>query len=56
MENIKIKPYKEIVVKERTFTTSGEEITAFRFKTDKLGNELEVNELPAKLVKPLNNQ
>ena len=50
---IKIKPYREIVVKERTFTTSGEEITAFRFKTDKVGNILEVNELPAKLVKPL---
>jgi len=50
---IKIKPYKEIVVKERTFTVTGEELTAFRFKTDKMGNVLEVNELPAKLVKPL---
>ena len=50
---IKIKPFKEVIVKERTFTTSGEEITAFRFKTDKVGNILEVNELPAKLVKPL---
>ena len=50
---IKIKPFKEVVVKERTFTTTGEEITAFRFKTDKVGNILEVNELPAKLVKPL---
>ena len=50
---IRVKPYKEIVVKERSFTTSGEEITAFRFKTDKQGNILEINELPAKLVKPL---
>ena len=50
---IKIKPYKEIVVKERTFTIAGEELTAFRFKTDAQGNVLEVNELPAKLVKPL---
>ena len=50
---IKIKPYKEIVVKERTFTVTGEELTAFRFKTDKMGNVLEVNELTAKLVNPL---
>ena len=50
---IKIKPYKEVVVKERTFTIVGEELTAFRFKTDAQGNVLEVNELPAKLVKPL---
>ena len=50
---IQIKPYKEVVVKERTFTTVGDEVTAFRFKTDKQGNILEINELPAKLVKPL---
>ena len=50
---IKIKPFKEVIVKERTFTTTGEEITAFRFKTDKVGNILEINELPAKLVRPL---
>ena len=50
---IKIKPYKEVVVKEKTFTVTGEELTAFRFKTDKVGNILEVNELPAKLVNPL---
>ena len=50
---IKIKPYKEVVVRERTFTIVGEELTAFRFKTDAQGNVLEVNELPAKLVKPL---
>ena len=50
---IKIKPYKEVIVRERTFTIVGEELTAFRFKTDAQGNILEVNELPAKLVKPL---
>ena len=50
---IKIKPYKEVIVRERTFTIVGEELTAFRFKTDAQGNVLEVNELPAKLVKPL---
>lgn len=50
---IRIKPYKEVVVKERTFTVTGEELTAFRFKTDKLGNVLEVNQLTARLVKPL---
>ena len=50
---IKIKPYKEVVVRERTFTVTGEELTAFRFKTDAQCNVLEVNELPAKLVKPL---
>jgi len=50
---IQIKPYKEIVIKERTFNTVGDEVTAFRFKTDKQGNILEINELPAKLVQPL---
>lgn len=50
---IKIKPFKEIAVKERTFETTGQEKTAFRFKTDSLGNVLEVNELPARLLKPL---
>ena len=50
---IKIKPFKEIVVKERMFETTGQEKTAFRFKTDSLGNVLEVNELPARLLKPL---
>lgn len=50
---IKIKPFKEIVVKEKMFETTGQEKTAFRFKTDALGNVLEINELPAQLVKPL---
>jgi len=47
---IKIKPFKEVVVKERTFETTGQEKTAFRFTTDKSGDILDVNELPANLV------
>jgi hypothetical protein len=47
---IKIKPFREIVVKEMEFTATGEEKTAFRFKTDKEGKILEVNELPANLI------
>ena len=50
---IKIKPFKEIVVKERVFATTGEEKTAFRFKTDKDGNIIDINELPANLVRLL---
>ena len=50
---IKIKPYKQIVVKEKVFIETGEEKTAFRFKTDKHGKIIEVNELPAILTKPL---
>jgi hypothetical protein len=50
---IKIKPFNEIVAKEREFTVTGDEKTAFRFKTDKDGNILEINELPANLIKPL---
>jgi len=47
---IKIKPFREIVVKDREFLATGEEKIAFRFKTDKEGNVLEVNELPARLL------
>ena len=50
---IKIKPFKEVVVKEREFEVTGEEKIAFRFKTDKEGRVLEVNELPASLLNPL---
>jgi len=51
---IKIKPFKEVVIKERVFEITGEEKTAFRFTTDKNGEIIEINELPARLVKPLN--
>ena len=50
---IKIKPFKEVVVKEREFTATGDEKIAFRFKTDKDGNILDINELPANLRQPL---
>jgi hypothetical protein len=50
---IKIKPFREIVVKEKEFTATGEQKTAFRFTTDGNGGILEVNELPANLVNPL---
>ena len=50
---IKIKPFKEIVVKEREFLVTGDEKVAFRFKTDEQANVIEVNELPARLVSPL---
>ena len=50
---IKIKPFREIVVKERMFETTGDEKIAFRFKTDKEGRVLEVNELSASLLNPL---
>lgn len=50
---IKIKPYKEVVVKKKVFTTTGQELTAFRFTTDRNGNIMDVNELPANLVNPL---
>ena len=50
---IKIKPYKEVVVKERMFESTGQEKTAFRFKTDEDGNVTDVNELSAILTKSL---
>ena len=50
---IKIKPYKEVVTQEKEFTITGQEKTAFRFKTDKDGNILDINELPANLVRSI---
>jgi len=47
---IKIKPFKELAVKEREFTAVGDEKIAFRFKTDETGSVIEINELPANLV------
>ena len=46
-------PFKEIVVKEKFFESDGQEKTAFRFTTDKNGDILDVNELPANLVNSL---
>lgn len=50
---IKIKPFKEVIVREKDFTTTGEQKTAFRFKTDKNGKIIDINELPANLVNQL---
>ena len=50
---IKIKPYKEIVLKKKVFSATGDEKTAFRFRTDKNGEVIEINELPASLLNPL---
>ena len=50
---IKIKPFKEIVTKERVFEAVVEEKVAFRFTTDKNGVIIDINELPANLVRPL---
>ena len=50
---IKIKPFKEVVLKKREFTYAGEEKIGFRFTTDANGDILDVNELPASLLNPL---
>lgn len=50
---IKIKPFKEVIVKEKVFEVTGDQKTAFRFKTDKDANIIDINELPANLVNPL---
>ena len=50
---IKIKPFREIIVKERVFEATGEEKTAFRFTTDTNGEIVDINELPANLVNSL---
>jgi|SaaInlV_100m_DNA_2_1039680.scaffolds.fasta_scaffold22736_2 hypothetical protein len=50
---LKVKPFKEIVIKERVFETRGEEKVAFRFRTNKGGVVTEINELPARLTNAL---
>ena len=50
---IKIKPFKEVVSKQKVFIETGEEKTAFRFKTDKNGEITEINQLPAILTNPI---
>lgn len=49
---VKVKPYKQVIVKERVFEATGDEITAFRFETDAGGNITGINELEANLVRP----
>jgi hypothetical protein len=50
---IKVKPFKEIITRKKILIDTGEEKTAFRFKTDKNGEVIETNELPASLLNPL---
>jgi len=50
---IKIKPYKQVVTKKKTFLATGDEKTAFRFETDKNGEIIGINELSAILTNPL---
>lgn len=50
---IKIKPFKEIVVKEKEFTTTGDQKTAFRFTTNRDGDIIGISELSADLLNPL---
>jgi hypothetical protein len=50
---IQIKPFKEVVAKERIFETAGDEKIAFRFKTNENGQITEINELHASLLNPL---
>ena len=47
---VKVKPFREIVSKQKVFQSTGQEKTAFRFKTDETGKVTEVNELPANLA------
>ena len=49
---VRIKPFSEVIVKERVFEITGDEKTAFRFTTDKNGVILDISELPANLVNP----
>lgn len=50
---IRVKPFKEVVTKEIVFESVGQEKTAFRFKTSKTAEVIDINELPAKLVRSL---
>lgn len=49
---IRVKPFKEVVIKKREFIMTGEEKIAFRFITDKSGNIVDINELSANLRQP----
>ena len=53
---IRIKPFMDVVTKEKIFRETGEEKIAFRFKTNKEGNVVDINELPANLVDPLGDE
>ena len=50
---IRIKPFKEVVVKEKEFVATGDQKTAFRFTTNKDGDIIDISELPADLLNQL---
>ena len=50
---IRVKPFKEIVVKEKEFVATGDQKTAFRFTTNKDGDIIDISELSADLLNPL---
>ena len=50
---IRIKPFKEVVMKEKEFVATGDQKTAFRFTTNKDGDIIDISELPADLLNQL---
>ena len=50
---IRIKPFKEVVVKEKEFVATGDQKTAFRFTTNGEGDIIDISELPADLLNQL---
>ena len=50
---IRIKPFKEVVVKEKEFVATGDQKTAFRLTTNKDGDIIDISELPADLLNQL---
>ena len=50
---IRIKPFREVVVKEKEFVATGDQKTAFRFTTNKDGDIIDISELPADLLNQL---
>ena len=50
---IRIKPFKEVVMKEKEFVATGDQKTAFRFTTNGEGDIINISELSADLLNPL---
>ena len=50
---VRVKPYKEVIVKELVFNNTGQELTAFRFTIDSAGNVVDISYLEANLVRPI---
>ena len=49
---IRIKPFKEVVMKEKEFVATGDQKTAFRFTTNGEGDIINISELSADLLNP----